>query len=140
MDRPPRWFTVVAVIALLWNLLGCLAFASDLLLTPADVSKLSEAQQALYKARTAWAVASTALAVIAGALGCVGLLLGKTWAFPAFLASLAGIVVQDYGLFVVVDGAKLAGPVAVVMQGLVFLIAVGLIVLSRQGIARGWLR
>ena len=91
----PKWFKVVAVIALLWNLLGCLAFAMDLRMTPEDVAALPEAQQALYAARPGWAVVATAVAVIGGALGCLGLLLGRKWAFVLLLLSLAGILVQD---------------------------------------------
>lgn len=140
MNKPPKWFTVVALIALLWNLLGCVAFIFDLLLTPEDVAKLPAAQQVLYNARPLWAVASTALAVFGGVLGCIGLLVRKKWAFPIFIASLAGILVQDFGLFILVDGASLAGPVAVVMQSVVLVIAVALILLSRKAIARGWVQ
>ena len=135
----PKWFKVVAVIALLWNLLGCLAFAMDLRMTPEDVAALPEAQQALYAARPGWAVVATAVAVIGGALGCVGLLLGRKWAFVLLLLSLAGILVQDYGLFVLADGASLAGPAAVIMQAIVLAVGVGLVLLGRKGIARGWL-
>ena len=139
MNKSPMWFKVVAVVALLWNLLGCLAFASDLSISAEDIAKLPDAQQALYAARPAWAVAATAIAVIGGALGCVCLLLGKRWAFAVLLLSLIGILVQDYGLFVVANAATLAGPVAVAMQTIVLLVGVGLVLLSRKGIARGWL-
>lgn len=138
--KAPMWFKVVAIVALLWNLLGCFAFASDLRLTPDDVAKLSAAQQTLYAARAGWAVVATAIAVIGGALGCLGLLLGKKWAFVLLLLSLAGILVQDFGLFVLVDGATLAGSVAVVMQAVVLAVGIGLVLLARKGIARGWLR
>ena len=139
MNKSPMWFKVVAVVALLWNLLGCLAFASDLSISAEDIAKLPDAQQALYAARPAWAVAATAIAVIGGALGCLFLLLGKRWAFAVLLLSLIGIIVQDYGLFVVANAATLAGPVAVAMQTIVLLVGVGLVLLSRKGIARGWL-
>ena len=139
MNTSPKWFKVVAVVALLWNLLGCIAFASDLRLTPDDVAKLPEAQQALYAARAAWAVAATGIAVIGGALGCIGLLLGKRWAFVVFVLSLTGILLQDFGLFVVVDGASLAGPGAVAIQTFVLLVGVGLVYLGRIGVARRWL-
>lgn len=137
--KPPAWLRVVAVAALLWNILGCIAFVADLRLSPADMAKLPEAQQALYAARPGWAVAATAVAVFGGVLGSLGLLLGKRWALPVFVLSLLGILVQDFGLFVLADGASLAGPVAVVMQGLVLVIGIGLVWLSRKGIARGWL-
>ena len=139
MNTPPKWFAVIAVVALLWNLLGCIAIAADLMLSPADVAKLSAAQQQLYAARAGWAVAASVTAVLGGAIGCIGLLLRKKWAFPVLILSLIGILIQDFGLFVVVDGATLAGPVAVIMQAVVLAIGVALVLLSRKGIARGWL-
>lgn len=137
--KAPTWFKVVAVVALLWNLLGCFAFFSDLRLSPEDLAKLPEAQQALYAARPGWAVAATAVAVFGGVLGSIGLLLGKRWALSAFILSLLGILVQDFGLFVLAKGASLAGPVAVVMQGIVLAVGIGLVLLSRKAMARGWL-
>jgi len=137
--RAPTWFKVVAVLALLWNLLGCFAFFADLRLSPEDLVKLPEAQQALYAARPAWAVAATAVAVFGGVLGSIGLLLRKKWTFLVFGLSLLGILVQDFGLFVLANGAALAGPVAVVTQAVVLAVGIGLILLSRKGIARGWL-
>ena len=135
----PTWFKVVAALALLWNLLGCVAFFFDLRLSPEDLAALPEAQQALYAARPTWAVAATAIAVFGGALGSVALLLRRKWAFPVLVLSLLGILVQDFGLFVLADGASLAGPVAVVLQAVVLVVGIGLVLLSRRGIARGWL-
>ena len=135
----PTWFKVVAVLALLWNLLGCFAFFSDLSLLPEDLAKMSEAQQALYAARAGWAVAATAAALFGGALGSIGLLLREKWVFPVFVLSLLSILVQDFGLFVLADGASLGGPVVVVMQAVVLAVGIGLVLLSRKGIARGWL-
>ena len=80
--KPPVSLKVVAIVALLWNLLGCLAFFSDLRLSPDDLARLPEAQQALYAARPGWAVAATAVAVFGGVLGSIGLLLRRKWAFP----------------------------------------------------------
>lgn len=139
MTARPAWFKTVCVLALLWNLLGCLAFAADLRLTPDDLAKLPEAQQALYAARPAWALVATAAAVLGGALGCLGLLFGKRWAQAVLWLSLLGIVAQDIGLFVLVDGARLAGPVAVVMQSIVLLVGIGLVALARRAAAKGWL-
>lgn len=135
----PRWLKPVAVVALLWNVLGCIAFFFDLSLSPEDVAKLSEAEQALYSARPAWAVAATAIAVFGGVLGAIGLLLHRKWALPVFVVSLLGILAQDFGLFVLIDGASLAGPGAAGMQGIVLAIGIGLALLGRKGVACGWL-
>ncbi|MBN8716735.1 MAG: hypothetical protein J0I72_02450 [Stenotrophomonas sp.] len=139
MNAPPKWLKPLAVVALLWNLLGLTAFATDLSLSATDLAKLPAAQQELYASRPAWAVAATALAVIAGALGSLGLLLRKRWAFPVLLASLLGILVQDINLFVLTDGARLGGSVVLSMQGVVLAVGIALVLLSRKGIKAGWL-
>lgn len=139
MSKPAVWFYVVAVLALLWNLLGCMAFVADLRLTPEDIAKLPEAQQVLYRARPVWAIAATGVAVIGGALGCLALILRKRWATGLLVASLLGVLAQDFGLFVLMDGVHIAGMVAVVLQTIVLLVAIALVALARSATARGWL-
>jgi len=139
MKAAPRWYLPVAILALLWNLLGCAAYLSDVTLTPEDVARMSAAQQALYAARPAWGVAATAIAVWGGAAGCIGLIWRKRWAMPLLVVSLAAIVVQDVGLFALSGAAALAGPVALVLQGLVLLIGIGQAFLARTASARGWI-
>lgn len=139
MTKPPRWFTAVAVAALLWNLAGLLAIFGDLSLSSAQLASLPPEQQALHAARPLWSVAGSVLAVAAGTLGCILLLLRKRWAVWAFVASLVGIVLQDIGLFIVAAAVQSPGTVAAVMQGLVLLIAVGLLALARKATAQAWL-
>jgi hypothetical protein len=139
MNKAPKWFAVVSVLALLWNLLGCVAFAMDMATSPEEVAKMSPEQQELYAARAPWAVAAYASAVGFGALGALGLVLRRRWAVPVFVLSLLGVVVLGYGLFVVVDGLRLGGPAVAVTQGLIFVIGVALLLLSRRAVARGWL-
>ena len=139
MNAVPGWFKVVAVLALLWNVLGCVAFFADLRLSLEEVAQLPDAQQALYAARPTWAVAATGLAVFGGVLGCLGLLLRRTWAVAVLALSLLGVAVQDVALFVLVDGARLAGPVAVGMQAVVLLVGIALLLLARKARVQGWL-
>lgn len=40
MTKPPDWFFVVAVVALLWNAAGRVAILADLSLSPADMASL----------------------------------------------------------------------------------------------------
>jgi hypothetical protein len=136
MTVAPKWFKPVAIVALLWNLMGCVALISDLSLTPSDIAKLSVAEQAMYAARPAWAVGATGLGVIAGALGCVGLLLGKRWSLPLFVVSLLGVIAQDVFMF---GGSAPIDSTAVILQGMVLVIAVALVLLARKAIGKGWL-
>lgn len=139
MSTAPKWFKIVAGVALLWNLIGCLAFASDLMLTPEDVAEMSEAQQTLYETRPGWALAGTAVAVIGGALGCLGLLMGKAWSKVVLILSVLGLIAQDIALFVLVNGYALAGSPVLILQTIVLVIGICLVALSHQGIKAGWL-
>jgi hypothetical protein len=134
----PKWFRPVATIALLWNLLGCAAWLMDVTLTADDVARMSAAEQAMYASRPAWAVGATAVAVWGGALGCLGLILRRRWSRICLLLSLAGVIVQDIGLFGLTDTVVQAGPVALVLQGVVLLVAIGLVALAQRAIRRGW--
>jgi len=139
MSQSPKWYLPVAVVALLWNLLGCAAYLADVSLSPEDLAKMPPAQQELYATRTAWSVSATAIAVWGGALGCLGLILRKRWATWLLVASLVGVVVQDIGIFVVSNAGALAGPAAYVLQGLVLLVAILLVLLARRATAAGWI-
>jgi hypothetical protein len=136
MTKAPKWFTAAAIVALLWNLLGCAAFYADLRLTPEDVAKLSAAQQAMYASRPAWSVVSTGIAVVAGALGCIGLIVRTRWSLLLFVLSLIGVVAQDVSLFAM---AGAVDTTAYVLQGLVLVVAVALVLLARRAIKAGWL-
>ncbi|GMV06639.1 MAG: hypothetical protein AMXMBFR53_29150 [Gemmatimonadota bacterium] len=139
MTTPPKWFRPVAVVALLWNLLGCAAYLADVSISPERVAAMSEAQQALYASRTWWGVSATAIAVWGGALGSLLLVLRRRWATGVLVASLAGVVVQDVGIFVVAGDAAPANALALGLQGFVLLVAVALVVLGRRASAAGWM-
>ena len=140
MEQPPKWFRPVAIAALLWNLIGCASYLADVMITPADLAKMTEAQQALYHARPAWSIAATAIAVWGGAAGCLALILRKSWATPILIVSLVGVIVQDVSLFVLNrPAADPVNAVALMLQGLVLLIGIGLVTLARTATARGWI-
>lgn len=139
MNTAPKWYMPAAIAALLWNLLGCYAYLSDVTLTPEDIAKMSAAQQAMYAARPAWAVAVFAIAVWGGALGSLGLVLRKRWAQPVLIASLVAVILQEVALFAIAGAATQAGAAVFVLQGLVVVIAIVLVLLGRKAIARGWI-
>ncbi|HET7585889.1 MAG TPA: hypothetical protein VFK13_13315 [Gemmatimonadaceae bacterium] len=139
MSTAPRWLVVIAVIALLWNLLGCVGVLADLSLTADDVAALPAAQRAMYESRPAWGLAASALAVLAGVAGSIALLLRKRWASVAFALSLAGIVIQDLWLASAASRVSSVPVVPMLLQGVVLIVGIGLLILSRRAAARGWL-
>lgn len=136
MNNPPKWFVPVAVVALLWNLIGLAALAMDAI---ADPAALTPAQQALVASTPLWAKIGSWVGVGAGTLGSMGLVLRKGWAVMLLTISFAGVIVQDVWLFLLADVSSAYGSAPLVMQGIVLLIAIGLVSLARSARAKGWL-
>ena len=136
MNNPPKWFVPVAVVALLWNLIGLAALAMDAM---ADPAALTPAQQALVASTPLWAKIGSWVGVGAGTLGSLGLVLRKGWAVMLLTISFAGVIVQDVWLFLLADVSSAYGSAPLVMQGIVLLIAIGLVSLARSARAKGWL-
>lgn len=135
----PKWFLPAVIIALLWNLMGCAAYLSDAMLSAADVAKMSDAEKAMVAARPLWAVGATAVAVWLGALGCLALILRKSWGVPLLWLSLIGVVAQDIWLFILAPDTGLVNGTVYGLQGLVLAIAVTLVWLANKAKAAGWL-
>ena len=139
MNTAPKWFTPVAVLALLWNLLGCFMIAMDAMMPPDAVAALPADQQAIHAARAPWMVIGSIVAVAAGALGSLGLVLKRRWATPLLILSVLGLVVQDLG-FVLIARTLPIPTAGWIMQGLVLVIAILLLVMARKAARNGWLR
>lgn len=140
MNPSPKWYLPVAILALLWNLMGCAAYLQDVSIGPAELAQMTQAQQAMYKARPVWAVAAMAIAVWGGAAGSLGLILRRRWAMPLFVASLLGLLLQDTGMFLLTEGLARPPAAAFAVQGTVLLIALALLGLARKAGQAGWLR
>ena len=138
--KRPAWFWVVAVLALLWNVFGLAMFYLQYTMSPEQLAQLPEAQRGLQEGFPDWLWALYAVAVVAGTLGSILLLMGKRLALPVFWVSLVAVVVLfGYCLF---PGRMLEvlGPAqALPMPILVTAIAVLLVWFARRSIARGWI-
>ena len=83
--KPPGWFWVVSVLGLLWNLVGLSMFYMQMAMTPEAAAALPPEQQQIHAAMPTVAYAFFGIAVIAGVLGSLGLLLRRRWAAPLLL-------------------------------------------------------
>ena len=135
----PSWLKSVAWAALVWNLLGVIAFIMQLLMTPEMISKLPADQQAAYSNTPLWATLAFAAAVFAGTLGCIFLLLKKALARSCFVVSLIAIFIQQFYNFIVINSIELIGISAIFMPILVVIIAILLLQLSHRGKQQHWL-
>lgn len=138
MNKVPLWFNIVAMVALIWNLLGAVAVIMNFMIAPEAIAVLPAEQQRMYADTPMWSSYASLLAVFTGALGCVALLMKKAFAFPLFMVSIVGLVLQNIGIFVIVDAVAVMGISVLIMQGSVFVIAIGLLLLAKMAIKRGW--
>jgi hypothetical protein len=139
MSNAPKWLSPVAVVALLWNLLGCVGWVMDMRATPEQVAAMTPNMIQLYSALPAWLPSATGVAVLGGVAGCIGLLLRKRWAGKLLWLSLAGVIAQDIALFVIAGGASLADPLTKALQGAVLVVSILLVLLARRAERAGWL-
>ncbi|MEL0633818.1 hypothetical protein V6237_13635 [Pseudoalteromonas carrageenovora] len=135
----PTWLKSLAWAALIWNLLGVIAFAMQVMMTPEMISKLPTDQQAAYSEIPLWSTIAFAIAVFGGLLGCILLLMKKTLAIPIFAVSFSAILLQQYYNFVVINSIELLGLSAVFMPIFVITIAILLLYISIKGKQQSWL-
>ncbi len=138
-NKPAKWFWVVSAVALIWNLMGVAAYIMHVRMTDSDIAALPEAERLLYETAPAWTTGAFALAVFGGTLGCIALLLRKSWAFPVLIVSLIGIVAQmTYDVFLS-KAMDVYGPGFMIMPAMVLLIGIFLLFFARSSTAKGWL-
>lgn len=130
-DRPTINFWIIGGAALVWNLIGLLFYIGQVTLTPDALAKMTESQQEFFTGTPAWATAAFAIAVNAGALASLFLLLRKSWAVPAFVISLLGVIVQDVDAFLLRDAFSIVGVNGIILPSMVFVIAAALLLYAR---------
>lgn len=135
--KPPVWFWVIGIIALLWNLMGVNAYLQQAYRTEAFTAMLTTEQLDMVNNTPAWAVAAFATAVFAGALGSIALLLRKNWAKQLFLLSILAILVQLTYAFFFSDAIEMFGPPVMPILALVVLLF--LVWYSNRSITKGWI-
>jgi hypothetical protein len=132
--KPPIWFWIVSVVALIWNGLGVMAYLTRAFATDDMIAALPEEQQAEFLTEyPAWYTAAFAIAVFAGIMGCFALLIRKKWAYSLFILSAIGAIIQHAYLFMNVDIPSLVMPVMVIA------VCVFLIWFTKNATAKGWI-
>jgi len=137
---PPSWLKSTAWAALIWNLLGVIAFIMQMLMTPEMINKLPVEQQAAYSNIPLWSTVAFAIAVFGGTFGAILLLVKRSLARSVFALSLAAIAVQQFYNFIIINSIELLGASAVLMPIFVIVIAILLLLVSHKGVQHGWLK
>jgi hypothetical protein len=131
------WYMFAALAALLFMLLGCLVFWLD---ASADPATLPLDQRVAMEARPFWLVMMNGIAVIAGAIGALLLVMKRRAAESFLLLSVIAVAVWLAGLLLVgpVRDALSANDIAVAVA--VTIITWTIYGFARHSRLRGWLR
>ena len=131
-DKPSTAFWIVGTFALVWNLLGLIFYYSHVTMTPAALEGFTDAQQAFFSSTPVWAASAYGVAVTAGVLASLFLLLRKAWAVPLFALSLVGIILQDLHAFVLSNGLEVWGTEGILLPAIIIVVAIALLMFSRN--------
>lgn len=133
----PAWYWVAAIAALLFEAAGAFLFANSLTLDPAT---LPLDQRAVFDATPQWMTIAWGVAITAGVLGAICLLLRRAWAVPLLLVSLLAVAVQFSGIFLVRQLRELTPEDHLIVPVVILLLAYAVWQLSKLAKRRGWLR
>lgn len=137
VEAAPGWFTIAAIGALLWELLGCGLFAATVLTDPRS---LPIDQRASILATPAWMNAAWSFALLVGLAGAVLLLMKNRKAEPLLLLSFLATLVQFSGMFLVPELRNYVESDDLFIPFVVALICYGVWHLARHARREGWLR
>jgi hypothetical protein len=133
----PGWFTITAIGALLWEMLGCGLFLATVLTDPAG---LPIDQRAAILATPTWMNAAWSFAVLVGLVGAVLLLMKNRKSEPLLLLSFLATLVQFSGMFLVPQLRNLVESDDLFIPFVVAVICYGIWHLARHARREGWLR
>lgn len=137
----PVWFWIVSIIFLLWNIMGVLSFLMHAFISEEAIAALPSNERALYTEYPAWTTIVFAIAVFAGLLGAIGLVLKKKWSKMVFIISLMAIIPQMIHNVFFTSSIEVYGAAqAATMPAMVVVFGLFLVWFSMFGIKKGWLK
>lgn len=139
--KTPRFFLVIAILLLLWNLMGLAAFTMQYNADLDMLAKTDPTTARAFAAMPGWAWAVYGVAVGAGMLGAIALLLKKAAAASLFLLSLIAVLIQFGYTFFGTDLIAVKGlAAAAAFPAFIILIAIIQFIYARSLVTRGVLR
>lgn len=135
-----RSFTIIALVLLLWNLIGVAAFVMQYTADLEALAKSDPYTARIFAGMPGWAWGAYVVAVGAGTLGAVLLLMRKAAAVGLFLLSVIAVVVQFGYSFLGTDLLAVKGAGAAVFPAVILAIAVGQWLYARRCRVKGVLR
>ena len=114
MNKPNKAFWIIAVLALLWNLMGVYQFYLGSFALERIRDSVSVEEFTIMESLPSWYAFVFGIAVFTGVLGCFLLLARKKLAVPLFGISLLTVLVIEFYWLFATDIMEVSGLVAAV--------------------------
>ena len=131
-NKPPMWFWIVSVLALIWNGMGVMQYLQQAYNTESFQAMCTPEELEVYANLPSWYTAVFAFAVFGGVLGCIALLLRKKIAYVLLLISLIAVIIQ---MSYVTFSLKMAN----IMTPMIVIVSILLVWLATSATKRGWI-
>jgi len=135
----PTWFWVIATVSLMWNILGCLIFSSEVFAQEAMIESMTGEQKEWVRSTPRWVYVVFAISVSTGVAGSVCLLRRKRLSVLLFTISFAAVLIQMAYTMLIAGGLQVMGPTGAVMPTVVITLAVVWLWFSLLSKGKGWL-
>ena len=133
-NNPPVYFWVASFIALVWNAVGAYSYIMLAVSNSEQLSQITGTDQNVDAILPAWYISAFAIAVFAGLLGSIFLLIRKRWAYFIFFVSLLATGIQQFYVLTEIN------PRDIFLSLSAIVISVFLVWFSNRAIAREWLK
>ena len=132
LSKLPKGFKAIAIIAILWNIMGVYSYFYHIYMPAEEIAKLSEPEQLLYKNIPKWKTIVFFIATVGGLVGSILLLLKQRFATTVLILSLIGIVVSFYYDFFKTNLLEVYGNASIGFPALVTIIGILLVWYSKK--------
>ena len=139
VNKPPIWFWIVSVIALIWNGLGVHGYLSQAYKTSAYTDAYTTEQMDVMNSLPAWYTALFAIAVFSGALGSLLLLLRKKFAKLLLTLSFVAATVQMVYFLFLADLKGVDFSANKYMAYFIIVFAAFLVWFAKNAKTKGWI-
>ena len=139
--KAPIWFWIIAIISLLWNIMGILSFVSHTFISEGALQALTQEERTLYNNYPIWISIIFATAVFTGVIASFTLLSRRKISLMIFQISLVAILIQmTYNIFFS-GSLEVYGLVKTITMPLVVIVyAIFLVWFSQFSTSKSWLK
>lgn len=139
-NKPKALFWIIGVIAVIWNLMGVSVYLMQAYLTDSYTEAYTPEQLEIITNAPSWTVGAFAIAVFAGFIGSVLMLLRKRLANIVLSISFIGIIVQFIYNFFIANSMEVFGLAATVQPIITIVFGLFLVIYTKNKIKAGILK